>query len=484
MPLRLLPALALVATLLGAMPGAAAQLALRHGFPLAGGELVVLVEGLTPEAGVRVDLALADAAPPSLRQWLLEHLPLLPPDDLADLGRLSFLALADRSGVLLFEVPLADLDDAGRPVALAFHDDLAGASAELRLLVQPPTVLLPVADGLARVELLGGRRLLPDVPATGDLLGAALAADGLTLHALFDGGRLQQLSADDYRRGPLVERFVDPAGEWLARSPGGPAFIVARLAGRPFAPAGKLMAVDARRPDLFVDPLGQPVAGRGWAVTPDGLSAFVAEDDLIVREVDVLGWRVRAPFTAGFNGDRLVADMGLDDARLMVLTRPGTGQAGSLTSLDLRTGVVSPWPLGMDPRRLVSLGAGLSLVTPQTGALVQLVEGGVPAGLLAVGGADERLLDAAVVAGDVLLLVARPGAPPSLRLWSAERGLRLLATTGPVPAATTLVSAGGDLALLLGAPDGTVQRVVPSLGVLEAVEGLVVAPGAGHHLLP
>ncbi|RKY20948.1 MAG: hypothetical protein DRQ55_06060 [Planctomycetota bacterium] len=465
-----------------ALPRAQAQrLSAHHSFPLAGDELVLVVEGFGAGAPVQIDLEQALAAPPSIQQGLESAFPVTLD---AATGRLTAIARADAQGAVVLRFALDDPDDPGLLVALSFHDMLSEAALELGLFVQPPTLLVPTLDGLARVELLGGRRLLPDVPSTAPLLGAAYSADGLTLSTLSAGGLLEERSTAAYTAPPLRSLAMDPSGERLARSPGGPAFVIARAGGSPFAPPGRLLSLRDGVGELTIDPLGREVAGRRWAVTGDGLTAFVAEDDLIVREIDLDGWRVRTPFTVGFNGDRVVADMALDQSRLSVLSRRWSGQPGSLTTLELGSGLVRPWALSVDPARLLVLDDQSSLVLPAEGAVFQLLEQGAPSSLVAAGAAGERLLDAAVVPDGVLLLIAGADGRRRLSAWSPQRGLSTLALSAPVPQATRLVSAGHDLAVLLGAPDGAVYRVIPSRGVLEPVERLASLPESTPHLLP
>lgn len=471
---------------LAAAPGLRGQeLVAHHGFPLAGSELVIVVEGFLPGAALRVDLSLAAGAPPpSLQRHLIEAFEATDLSPNGSRGSISAWGRADAQGTLTLRVPLIDPEDPGHLVALSFLDLETDASLDLRLLVQPPTVLLPVNGGLARVELLGGRHLYPDVPGPGELLGAAFSRDGLTFHGLFEGGRLQARSAQAWNGLLTSERLLDPAGERLARSNDGPAFVIARAEGSPFAPPGRLLPLDAGRSELQVDPLGQRVEGRRWAVTGDGLTAFVAEDDLLVREVDLLRWRARPPFAVGFNGDRAVVDLTLAGDVLLVASRRDHGQPGSLTAMHLDSGLVRPWPLGLDPARIVRLSADLSLVTAASGELFQLLERGVPGPVLSAGLSGDQLLDAVAVTDGALLLVKPLDGGQQLRLWSPERGLLSVASL-TLPG-TRLVSAGHDLALVLGAADGSVQRVIPSRGVVERVEDLLLRAGspANPHQLP
>jgi hypothetical protein len=485
--MRTPPLLAAVLLALTGLVGRAPaqELSVHHTFPLAGSELVVVVEGFGAGALAQVDLEQARLAPPSVQDGLaaamdMELVPSAP-------GVFSVGLWADARGTITLRFPLDDPGDPMQLAALRFRDLGGGAHAELGLFVQPPTLLVPTADGLARVELLGGKPLLPNLPAERDLLGAAWSADGLSLHALHAGGLLLERSAVEPAASPVRTLTLDRTSEQLAGSEGGPAFVIARSDGSPFAPPGRLLAVeDGGFGELLIDPLGQAVNGRRWAVTPDGLSAFVAEDDLIVREIDLLSWRVLTPFTVGFNGDRSVADVALDPDRLLVLTRRPGGQPGSLTTLELGSGLIRPWPLGVDPARVVVLDEKTSLVVPAEGPSFQLLEQGVPSSLVATGGPGERLLDATHVGngvdGGALLLVVGPDGTRRLVTWSPERGLSTLVAN--VPAGDRLVSAGHDLAVLLGAPDGSVYRVVPSRGAIEPIEGLVAAPGGAPHLLP
>jgi hypothetical protein len=485
-PPLLAAALLALTGLVGRAP--AQELSVHHTFPLAGSELVVVVEGFGAGALVQVDLEQALAAPPSVQE-LLEAITLmeLVPDAG---GRFSAVVRADARGVVALSFLLDDPGDPARLAALrfsAFGVSDGSPPLEMGLFVQPPTLLVPTADGLARVELLGGKPLLPNLPAERDLMGAAWSADGLSLHALHAGGLLLERSAVELSASPIHTLTLDQTSEQLARSQGGPAFVIARSDGSPFAPPGRLLAVeDGGFGELLIDPLGQAVDGRRWAVTPDGLSAFVAEDDLIVREIDLLSWRVLNPFTVGFNGDRSVADVALDPDRLLVLTRRPGGQPGSLTTLELGSGLIRPWPLGVDPARVVVLDEMNSLVVPADGPAFQLLEQGVPSSLVAAGVPGERLLDATHVGhgvdGGALLLVMGTDGTRRLVTWSPERGLSTLVAN--VPAGDRLASAGHDLAVLLGAPDGSVHRVVPSRGAIEPIEGLVAAPGGAPHLLP
>src|SRR6185503_17915049 len=123
----------------------------------------------------------------------------------------------------------------------------------------------------------------------------------------------------------------------LAGGPAGAAFLLARPGGQPFPGAGNLLFPDEGA--LLLEPMAQTVGGRRVALAPDGLTAFVAEDDLVVREIDLLARVPRTLLPVGLAGDRAVADLLLDGRRLHVATRGAVGRPGSLTTLDLDTGL-------------------------------------------------------------------------------------------------------------------------------------------------
>lgn len=473
---RLLTLAALLAVLAG---GAAAQsasgLAVHHGFPLAGSELPIVVEGFDAGLPVFVQVDSMERTAPSLLRYLVGELGATPGSAVATIP-------ADGRGVVSLRVPLVDPADAGRLIDLVFFQ-LDRDPIGVELLVQPPMVLLPTADGLARLDLRDGRRLLPDLPGPG-LVGLALSADGRESWLLRPGGLLEHRAGEPWEAGVTTSRAFGPDSDGLARSQdAGPAFVVLRPRGEGFAPPGRLAFLDGRD-ELVLEPLGQEVSGRRWAVTPDGLTAFVAEDDLLVREVDLLTGQARLPFTAGFNGDQQVADMVLADGRLAVLTRRGDGRPGALTIYDLATGWVSPFPLDSDPLRLAPVGDGRLLVVPASGARLTVVEDGVPARVDEPARPGLSLLDAAPVRDGALVLARDAEGAPALLAWTAAGGLRPQAVDGPLPGALRLAGAGADLAVLLGAADGVPWTLVPSSGALTPVEGLVVPPGRAFQQLP
>jgi len=463
---------------------AAAHPTVHHGFPLAGESFSLVVDGLEPGGPVVARLVDALAAPPSLQ----EHPAFVGLGDPLSADRQTVL-LADALGRLTLDVTFDHPEDPGRLIKLLFTDVTSGADVQAKLLVQPPMALLPTDAGLARIELFNGMPLVPHVPLEDTVLGASLSTDGLRFQALLTGGVLQERSAHTWSGPALGERVIHPRGDDLVTSTAtGPAFIVVRPEGEPFAPRGRLVPLEVGRPTLEVDPLALAVAGRRWAVTDDGLTAYVAEDDLIVREVDLLGWAARTPFTAGFHGDEVVADLAVVGDHLLVLSRRPRGLPGSLTVLDLTTGSVTPFALDIDPRVVVGISEGTALVLPADGGLLQVVEGGVPTRRDAVGPLGDSVLDGTMVAdaqgAGALLLLSDVSGATRLARWTSDFGVRDLAVESPMPLATTLVSGGHDLALMLGAADGSVYRVVPSRGHVELIEGVRTRLGATHLSLP
>ncbi len=151
--------------------------------------------------------------------------------------------------------------------------------------------------------------------------------------------------------------------------------------------------------------MAQAVGGRRVALSDDGLTAFVAEDDLVVRELDLLARQPRALLSVGLPGDSAVADLLLDGRQLLVATRGASGRNGTLTVFGLDDGLLTTLPLAADPARLVALGGGRVLVVPAAGGVLDLLDHGLPAGRVMVAGA---VLDAAPAAGGALLLSVGP----------------------------------------------------------------------------
>lgn len=497
------PAPLLLALLLTVAGRASAQsdgaLLVYHSFPLAGDELAMVVEGLGPGAPVVIELEMAAQAPPSVREYLAGGVFGVASSQ-GDILRV--LGLADESGLLELRIVLDDPDDAGRLVALSFSAPGSAARAECTLLVQPPSVLLPTTVGLQRIDLRSGAVLRPALPGTVPVRGLALSADGRVGYVLRAGGALEVRSAEAWDRRPSVVYRLDADGDALAHGPAsGPAFVIVRpveagLEGLP--PAGRLQFLDDRYDDLSIEPLGQPVTGRRWAVSDDGLTAFVAEDDLLVREIDLISGSAAMPFTAGFNGDLVVADMVLQGSRLLVLTRRAGGLPGALTVYDLSTGWVRPHPLTVDPLRLVVIDDELALVVPAPAAAPGLADATGAADPLAltriergVPGLIDRpalpllqLLDAAPVAGGALVLASDTNGSRLLLRWDEATGLRLQPLSATLADAERLVAAGQQLAIVLGAADGLARRVLLPSGTVEVLPGVSALPGETFHLLP
>ena len=467
--------------------GAQPALRVHHSFPEAGQALRIVVDGFLPQDRVLVFLPMWDLAPPSVVKHLLNNevfpSPYLPPPG----GLLDVETLADDLGRLVMVIQLDDRLDAGRSFELIFQ---AGdrRSSGLQLSVQPPTLLVPSDGRLVRIDLRDGAILRPSLRGEG-LLSAAFSADGQLGYVLRPQGLLEIWSAAPWNGRLASSMQLDLASDDLARSRDlGPAFVFVRPQGRPFTPPARLVFLDDRHADLHVEPMGQDVSGSRWAMSDDGTTAFVAEDDLLVREIDVLSGQALGVFTAGLPGDRSIADLRIHDGRLHVLTRRTGGQAGSLTVLDLTSGSLSLEPLTVDPLRLLPLdgggprgGSGL-LVVPAAGGTLVSVEAGTTYATdeLPVG----RLLDVARIPGGALLLAVDEGVT-SLWVWRPDSGIQAAPLAEDIPDAERLVSARGRVVLLLGAPDGRIHLTRPGRGgLIETIPGLSTDPAAPFAVLP
>jgi len=398
----------------------------------------------------------------------------LPPTTARGTSGETFPATIDRYRVL------GEIACGGIGVVVEVRDEDRRTSGPIRLLVQPPMLVVSTEDGLARIDLRDGELLQPAIPGPGGLRGAAFSIDGVSGYVLREGGRLEMRSAERWGARPASVRQLDVLGEDLAHGPRtGPAFVVVRPAGEPFAPHGRLVFLDEAATELDVDPLGQEVAGRRWAITADGLTAFVAEDNLLVREVDLLSEQSRRQFVAGVPGDRRIVDMVVHEDRLLIATRRRDGGPGALTTLDLTTGHATPIPLSIDPARLAVLGDGTVLVVPESGPVFQALESAI---LSRVVVPALEVVDAAPVSSGALLLV-RSADGHGVVAWNQSEGLTAL-RLDDVPAARRLVAAGHGVALLLGAPDGSVRRVVLDPLGIETVAGARVEPEAPFAVLP
>ncbi|MFT7462604.1 MAG: hypothetical protein ACI9EF_000945 [Pseudohongiellaceae bacterium] len=497
--MRLAPLL--FALLLTVSGRAAAQsdggLVVHHSFPLAGDDLVLVIEGASPNAVIGIELEMASEAPPSVQEFLTSGVfgAVSAGGDI-----LTVVGLADSSGMLELVMTLDDPADAGRMVALSFFQQGSGARAECTLLVQPPSVVLPTSLGLQRVDLRTGEVLSPALPGNDSVRGLALSADGRVGYVLREGGALEVRSAEAWDRRPSLVYSFDAGGEELAHgTASGPAFIIVRpadsgLAGLPSA--GRLQFLDDRYDDLMIEPLGQQVSGRRWAVSDDGLTAFVAEDDLLVREINLLTGSSTMAFTAWYDGDLSVADMVLQGSRLLVLTRRPAGLPGSLSVYDMTTGRVRAYPLTVDPLRLLVVDGDLALVIPAPSVegdegpvLAQhvsltRVEKGVPGLVDRPAVPLAQLLDAAPVTGGVLVLASDLQGSRVLLLWDAVTGLTSQPLSASLLDSDRLVAAGLPLAVVLGASDGLVRRVSLPSGSVDVLPGVMILPNESFHLLP
>lgn len=443
----------------GAQGAEAGVLWLHHTAPVAGRTLTIVLEGAAPDAPVHFWVDDATRAPTALvtllteigGPWQREVVPY---------PALFVSTSASAGGLVVLSFPLDDPDAQRELTMIALQD--GRQSNELRLEILPPMVLVPTEAGLARVDLRDGRELRPSLLGDPLLLGAALSASGRRAFLLRDGGELELRDTASWQKllggGPLLDASVDV----LASEGVGPLVALARPLGDPYALPGRLLVVetaDARPPEVVdevaLESLAAPVAGRRLALDAEGTVAFVAEDDLLVREVDLLAGERRLPFTVGAAGDRVIADMLLRGRHLFVLTRRGAGLAGTLTRLDRDRGVTL-FPLTFDPARLVAIDDARVLVVPAEGAEALLVDVRLQAvpWRLPAEGATWR--DAGVLAdGRVAVLAAAPDGSATLAWLDPVRGWtgEVLALPG---APTRLVTGGGDAAVLLGDPEGRV----------------------------
>jgi len=445
--------------------------AIHHSFPLAGETLALVIDGLDPDESVVLRLDQPETAPPSL---------------LSGLGAPTTLLKADEHGRIALAVPLDDPADADRAVSLAvLRNSVAGEelAATLSLRVQPPTLVLVADQGLVRVDLRQGALLDPAIPGPGGLRGMALASTGTSGFLLRDGGLLEQRSAGAWDGLPLSIAALDAFSDTLAGSLlGGAAFVLSRPSGEPYTPSALLQFVDGAAEPLLLEPMGERLAGRRAVVSDDGLTAFVAEDDLLVREIDLVSRQPRGLLAAGLAGDRQITDLLLDGRRLLVATRGVAGRAGALTTVDLDTGRTTVAPLAVDPLRLVAIAAGVALVVPASGSAAQVLEAGVPSRLLDQPGTT--LLDVAAHDGAAILLRAGPAGTTLERAQPQSGRVAPLVLAAPVPAIGRLAGRGEGVLVGLGDPDGAVWVLDPAQPALVPVPGVSARPGAPFVVLP
>ncbi len=478
--------------------GAAGRPVLQHSFPLAGRPLVIAVEGLIPHTGVALQLLDPANAPPSVvaalmlgagNEQFLNGL-LQGPDKFTTIWE------ADDFGRVVLSIPLEDADDANRAITLLAAPVAGTAPSEpLHLQVLPPTLVLPTRDGLVRINLLDGTLQLPSIPSAGGLRGAALSTDGVLGYVLREGGLLEVRATHQWDAEPLSRRVLDPDTDILAGGPStGAAFALARPSGLPYTPGARLQFLDeasAGRGPLFLEPMGQLVAGRRVVITPDGLTAFIAEDDLIVREIDLLSGVARGLLAVGLAGDGAISDLLIDGHQLLVTTRGPLGRRGSLTSFDLDAGRLSVRELEVDPLRLVPLNdrvagraapnASRVLVVPASGRTFQVLADGVPAGRQLSD--DGRWLDAVAVEGGALLLRETASGARVLERFAPDSGLREITATG-LPPVARLVGGGAGAIVLLGDPSGAVYVLRTPRGQPELLPGVTALPGETFAVLP
>ncbi len=461
---------------------AAAQVVWHHSLPVAGDTLTLIVDGAVP--GERVDLRLENTlgAPPSLSEVLFDaSFPVAVDGDALVTSR-----VADDGGRLRIDVLLDNGADAGAPIALVASTPASpGRLARLDLNVVPPVVVVASGAGYERIDLLTGERLLPPIPSNGELKGVAVSADGTESYALYENGRLETWAGQSWTPGPREVLALNPSSDGLASIPsGGVAFVLVRADARPFAPDGELLFPADGFAPLVLEPMGEEVEGRRWAVSDDGLTAFVAEDYLTVREVDLLNREAGVMFTAGRGGDFAIADLAFDGSRLHVVTTSASGRPGSLTTYDLRSGLTDVVGLSSEPNELVVLDGGVTLVVPVSGGQMDvIIDGVVAASMSAEGG---QWLDASAVRGGALLLRGDDAGGRSLQRYDVASGT-LVEVAESLPAVTRVItrtSALAGRAVLLGDPTGRVWSFGLADGVLAAVSDVLIEPSAVAVQLP
>jgi len=460
--------------------GARGTLVLHHGFPLAGQELRLVVEGFEPGGtlGLRFSSVPEGLAPSFIEAFSDPARFRTLPDGVA--------TVADDLGVFELAFPLEPGRDEGRRIEFVVYDTVTQAAVPVSLLVQPPTVLLAVQGGLARVSLLDGEQLGPVLSGSTALRGAGVEPDGLRAWLLRERGRLESLSLLRWGEAPLTVRQMPTASESLAHSArSGAAFVLSSLGEGLF---GRLHFVNNEWESLALEALESEPGHRRWAIAPDGERAFVAEDELLVREVDLRRGSLGGPFTAGVPGDTSITDMLVDGDQLLILTQRSGGRAGSLTRFNLSTGWIATDTLAVDPLRLVALGGERLLVIPAAGRALTVIESGVPGVPRVLPGVGElELVDAASVTdGALLLLRDAAGSVELQRFWSTSYVVDVLPAPGNWPGVERVLGAGADTALLLGADDvaGAVFRFDLVSGSLAALPDLRREPAAPFVLLP
>jgi len=454
----------------------AGELVIHHSFPVAGSELSLVVEGLQPNGLALVTIG---SGPPSLQRavWAQAE------EIVSALDPLEAFLKVDSFGRLAVSAELESAADVGAELDMLVQDVATGAVSEiLRLRVVTPTVVVSSASSFERIDLTSGSVLTPALSRAGGLDGLAVSPDGRQAYVLREQGLLEVISTAAWNA-TLATHRLDPASDTLAASPAaGVAFALARPGGQPFTPSGRLLFLDDDGPvgePLLLEPMGQTVAGERSVVTPDGLTAFVAEDDLLVREIDLLGRRSPNVFTAGRGGDLAIADMALEGSRLLVTTRSLDGRAGTLTVLDLLSGRLDVQPLDIDPGRIVVLDDDLALVLPSASSAFHVVEAGLVTRRVEGAGV---WLDAAAHAGAAVLLRRDDAGMVNLDRFDPLAGLSTFVEG--LPPADRVVTGGFSLAVLLGDPTGQVWLVNLDSGDTRRIMDVLADPTAPFDLLP
>ncbi len=466
-----------------AAPAGRSEPRLQHTFPLAGHELLIVVDGLTPGEIVALYLFEAAEAPPSVTRYVTN--PESPGNrgqsETVQEGALITFWSADDLGRVVLNIELNDPADVDRDIHLQAQRLPSGLSEKLSLHVEPPMLVLQGPSGLQRISLLTGAALQPAIPGTGGLRGLALSDTGTQGYLLRDGGRLEVLAARQWDAPPLAVRTLDPASDVLAaRNGGGCAFVLARPDGEPFAPAASLLFLEGEHQPVVLEPMDQPVSGHRVALTDDGLTAFVAEDDLIVREVDLQTGTARGLITAGLAGDRFITDVILAAGASW---SPRAGRSGGTERSRSSTSIQAPSTRSRCPWiRCGSWRWNMASCwsCPAAGGAFQVLEGGVLTRRGVAPGVTSWL-DAVASENGALLLAADSNGRRSLLHFDPLTGALSVRLDGAPPANRL---AGTGPVVLLGDPAGKVHVFDLASGKLTTLADVTAAPDAPFVVLP
>lgn len=461
------------------------RLEMHHSFPAWGDSLTLVVDGLSSADPATITLAEAVKAPPSLVAYLEQQ-------SLASWsadGALVSWWRPDGGGQISLSVPLVHSEDAGKEIYLQVSALDGRVSDVVHLHVVPPILVVPTSEGLMRIDLRNGDIVNPPLGDETRLLGLGTSSTGTRTYALREKGRLESYETSQFGNAAPAIRQLDFNCTELAGAVGaGPAFALSHTESRETPRRGKVIFLQGEEEVLALESMGQAVTGRRWAVTPDGLTAFVAEDHQLVRVLHLASRAAVGLFTVGQIGDSEIADMVLDDGQLYVVTRSAGGRPGSLTVVGVETGEIKVTGLEIDPVRLVALGEQQTLIVPfaevsatgdvleSTNRLQWAQDGVVGRAIIATG----AILDATHADGGVVVLQDVDGVR---RVdWVDGQGA-IESLAGSLPRVSRLASAGLETVILLGDPEGNLWALDVDQGTVKKIEvGVVDTLGSVHSL--